>query len=211
MKIIDITIPLSNETPVWEGETGITILRSANLDEGGEYNVSRCEFGLHSGTHIDAPFHVMASGTTIDAIPLEKMIGTVQIVKVPSGVKVMDAVCLKGLKIDPSIKRVIFKTTNSQFWDQRPLKFNRGFVALDTSGAEYLLPMNMKLIGIDYFSISSFHDLRKPHEILLAEKIVLLENADLRQVEPGIYQLFCLPLKVIGTDGAPVRAILIKE
>ena len=211
MDIIDITIPLSEGTPVWEGEKGITIQRSAIIGPTSDYNVTRIEMGLHSGTHVDAPFHIRENGAFTDAIPLTKMIGPVQVVLIPADVQVINKKVLKAIEIDPSIKKILFKTVNSRFWDQVPPVFTREYVGLDTSGAEYLVSLEMELVGIDYFSISAFNDLHAPHVVMLQAGAVILENLDLRTVQVGRYTLYCLPLKVIGTDGAPARVILTSD
>jgi len=211
MKINDVTIPLTEATPVWEGEEGIFIQRSSEIGAKSEYNVSRIALGLHSGTHMDAPFHVQQAGKTVDAIPLERLIGSAQVVEIPTFSKVIDRLLLEGLKIDTSIKRILFKTKNSNYWNDNPAKFTRDYVALDSSGAMFLKSAGMELVGIDFFSISTFNDLLTPHKILLQNDVVVIENLDLRAVCAGIYQLFCLPLKVFGTDGAPVRVVLVSD
>jgi arylformamidase len=208
MRIFDITIPLSPSTPVWEGEKGITIQRTAELGPESEYNVSRCELGLHSGTHVDAPFHVIKNGLTVDAIPIENLVGPVQVVEISEENKLIDAPLLRRLEINNAIQKIIFKTQNSKYWDQVPAVFSRDYVGIDSSAAHFLVSLGMDLVGIDYFSISAFADLLQPHAILLREKVVLVENLDLRAVGAGVYDLYCLPLKVVGTDGAPARVIL---
>ncbi len=209
MKIFDVTIPISETTPVWEGEKGVVLQRSAEIGDRSDYNVSYISLGLHAGTHMDAPFHVQNAGKTVDTIPLEKLIGPTQVVEIPKSAGVIDRATLKGIEIDESIKRILFKTENSYYWNNHPAQFTRDFVALDSSGAEYLISLGMELVGIDFFSISTYGDLLNPHKILLANSIVVIENLDLREVSAGVYQFYCFPLKVFGTDGAPVRAVLI--
>jgi len=211
MNIIDISIPLSEKTPVWEGDKGINVPRVAKIEEGSDFNVSRIELGVHAGTHIDAPFHVFKNGNTVDQIPLDTLIGSVQVVEIPDGISVIDKNCLTNLNFRDGIERILLKTSNSIYWETDPFSFNKEYVAINSEGAKYLADMDLKLIGVDYFSVSSYDDLKQPHLILLDCGIVLLENIDLRQVVPEIYKLICLPLKIIGTDGAPVRAVLIEE
>ena len=211
MDIIDITIPLSEKTPVWEGEKGITIRRSAVISPKSDYNVTRIEMGLHSGTHVDAPFHILENGAFTDTIPLTKMVGPVQVVFIPENVAVINENVLKAIEIDLSIKKILFKTVNSHYWDQAPAVFRRDYVGLDTSAAECLVSYEMELIGIDFFSISAFDDLHAPHIVLLQAGAVILENLDLRTVQAGQYNLYCLPLKVVGADGAPARVILTRD
>ena len=93
MRIIDISIPLSEETPVWDGDKGISVSRVAKIEEGSDFNVSRIELGVHAGTHIDAPFHVFENGNTVDQIPLKTLIGSVQVIEIPDGISVIDKNC----------------------------------------------------------------------------------------------------------------------
>jgi arylformamidase len=211
MKIIDITIPLSEQTPVWEGDKGISINLVERIGLRSDFNVSRIELGVHSGTHIDSPFHVIEGGNTVDQIPLNILIGDVQVVQIPSEYAEINSKCLQEINIDYSIDRVLFKTTNSDYWENDPYSFNREYVALNSQGAQFLAERNFQLIGVDYFSISTFNNLVEPHVILLKNNVVLLENIDLRNVVPGIYKLICLPIKLNETEGAPVRAVLISE
>ena len=211
MKIIDITIPLSERTPVWEGDKGISINLVAKIGEGSDFNVSRIELGVHAGTHIDSPFHLLDGGNTVDQIPLETLIGKVQVVQVPLDYDVINEKCLEAIDLDPTVDRILFKTSNSNYWEKDPYAFNKEFVALNTDGAQYLENLGIRLVGVDYFSVSAYDDLKLPHVILLEHGIVLLENIDLRNVAPGFYTLVCLQIKLIGTDGAPVRAVLMTE
>jgi len=164
---------------------------------------------VHAGTHIDAPFHVFEKGNTANQIPLDTLIGCVQVVEIPDGISVIDKNCLMKLNFQDGIDRILFKTSNSVYWETDPFSFNKEYVAINSEGAMYLADMDLRLIGVDYFSVSPYDDLKQPHMILLDRGIVLLENIDLRQVVPGTYELICLPMKIIGTDGAPVRAVLI--
>lgn len=208
MQIIDITIPLSNQTPVWEGDQGVTIRQVAFKEQGSDFNVSRTEFGVHAGTHIDAPFHLFSAGYTVDKIPLETLIGDVSVLQIRPSFEVINTNTLKESGFKPGTKRLILKTRNTNYWVNDPYGFNRDFIGIDSDGAEYLVEQGVQLVGMDYFSASPMNDLKHPHEILLEAGIVIMENAYLVDVEPGDYQLICLPLKLIGTDGAPVRAIL---
>ena len=208
MKIIDITLPMSNQTPVWEGDKGITIEQIAFITKGSDFNVSRAEFGVHAGTHIDAPFHLFDQGNTVDKIPLEKLIGPVQVLQIDDSTDLITKEVLIESGFSKDTQRLLLKTRNSDYWIQNAHRFNRRYAALDSSAAAFLKEEGVILVGIDYFSISPFEDLVTPHQILLKAGIVILENAYLVNVEPGLYNLFCLPLNLVGTDGAPVRAVL---
>ena len=208
MKILDISIPLDPSTPVWQGDSGIHFERNYSIQEGDAFNVSSITMGIHSGTHIDAPFHMVNSAITVDQIPLDVLVGKAQVIEIPRQVKVITSEVLDYVTMDSDCPRILFKTSNSNYWVNDPFRFNSEFVALDSSAAHYLVHKGVKLAGIDYFSISPFNDLIEPRLILLDAGVVILENINLSQVEPGSYRLVCLPLKLMGADGAPVRAIL---
>jgi len=211
MNVIDISIPVSNDTPVWDGDNGVSITRVESISKESKFNVSRIEMGVHTGTHIDAPFHMANDGVTVDQIPLNVLVGRAQIIEFPNATTVINDDCLKRVDFSNGIQRVLFKTRNSNFWETDPFSFRKDYVGINKSGARFLADLSLKLIGIDYFSISIYSDLVQPHELLLQTGVVVLENIDLRGIEPGIYQLFCLPIKIQNTDGAPVRAVLVEE
>lgn len=206
--IYDVTIPINIETPVWTGDKEVSIRRDRAIAAGADYNVSLLEMGVHTGTHMDAPYHLSDAGRTVDQIPLEQLIGQAQVVVVPPEIESIDANFLTNCGLGKDIQRVLFKTRNSKFWNDQPLRFREDFVGVEASGARWLVEKGIVLAGIDWFSISPMRDLKTPHEILLQGGAVILENLDLRKVPAGSYELICLPLKLTGTDGAPVRAIL---
>jgi arylformamidase len=108
-----------------------------------------------------------------------------------------------------NVERVIFKTRNSEFWNEP--NFRRDFTYLTLQAAERLVEMDVKLVGIDYLSIEKFGEENFPvHKLLLGREVVILEGLDLRKVPAGDYELICLPIKIISQtgDGAPARVIL---
>jgi len=208
MKIFDITLPLSNQTLVWEGDKGITIEQIAFIKNGSDFNISRAEFGVHTGTHVDAPFHVDDQGNTVDKIPIDKLVGKVQVLQIDNSIDLITKEILLESGFLHGTERLLLKTKNTQKWINSSSQFDHNYAAIDSTAATFLAGAGIKFVGIDYLSISPYNDLKVPHQILLKAGIVILENAYLVDVEPGEYTLFCLPLNLIGTDGAPVRAIL---
>ncbi len=168
------------------------------------------EFGLHTGTHMDAPYHFLAQGATLDKIALERLIGPVTVLEVPQDVSVLSGDVLARLPAGLITERVLFKTRNSTYWSEHPHRFHKDFVAIDPSGADFLVERGVRLVGIDYLSIAPFRQGQATHEALLGAGVVILEGLDLSGVSQGEYQLYCLPLKIGGVEGAPVRAILIE-
>ncbi len=208
MKIFDITLPLTNQTLVWEGDERIMIEQIAFTNKGSDFNVSRVELGVHAGTHIDAPFHLDERGYSVDKIPLENLIGKIQVLQIDESLNVITRDVLLSSGYIKGTERLLLKTRNTKKWINNPSHFDCEYTAIDANAAAFLVNEGIKFVGIDYFSISPYTDLKTPHQILLAAGVVILENAFLVNVEPGEYNLFCLPLNLIGTDGAPVRAIL---
>lgn len=211
MKIIDITNTLTSEIPVWPGDPHVNRERFAKIEEGSPCNNSKITLSVHTGTHMDAPYHFVPDGITIEQLSLETLVGKCQVVQIPDHCDLVTAEDLKKVSIDPATIRLLLKTRNSQYWQRNEKEFQRGFVALSPDGAQYLVEKGIKLVGIDYLSIAPFADGVPTHVTLLRAGVIVFEGANLSEVESGFYQLCCLPLKLGGSDGAPVRAILIKE
>ncbi len=108
-------------------------------------------------------------------------------------------------------ERVLFKTRNSQFWNDPGKGFRTDFTYISPEAAQFLVEKNIKLVGIDYLSVEKFSSTDfQTHKTLLEKEIIIIEGLDLREVPAGVYELICLPLKYIGGagDGAPARTIL---
>lgn len=210
MQIFDVSVPLSADLPTYPGDPGIDISDWATLAGGDSANVSLLHFGAHSGTHVDAPAHFIAEGSKISSLPLESLIGEVEVIDVPEDTVVIDekfvsANCVHGLQ------RVVFKTRNSSFWNTPEAGFRQDYTYIDVTGARRLVELQTRLVGIDYLSVERYKsDKFETHLMLLSNGIVVLEGLDLRAVAAGRYELICLPLKIAGGsgDGAPARAIL---
>ena len=123
----------------------------------------------------------------------------------------IDAQVLQKLSIPEKTLRVLFKTRNSNYWRRQVKEFQPDFVGIDQEGANYLVEHGIQLVGIDYISIAPYKKSRPTHEALLKKHIVIIEGLNLSSIEPGPYQLYCLPIKLKGSDGAPARTILIEE
>ncbi|MEN6480899.1 MAG: cyclase family protein [Anaerolineaceae bacterium] len=210
MKIYDISVIYSTDMPVWPGDPKINLKRVNKIEEGANANVSEISMGVHTGTHVDAPYHFLMNGGSVDQLPLDVLIGPVQVIELPESVDLIDAKVLRRAKILNGVERVLFKTRNSRYWSEKE-DFQTDFVAISADGAKLLVDLNVKLVGIDYLSIAPYKNSRPTHEILLEAKTVIIEGLNLSNIEAGIYNLYCLPLKFKDTDGAPARVILIRE
>lgn len=208
MKIYDITVPITGAMPVWPDDRSVALERLKSISRGDVCNLTAMTMCVHAGTHIDAPLHFIDRGRTVDDIPLEVLIGPCRVIETDAAPLIekrhIEKIPLGGCT------RVLFKTGNSGFWKNKTSSFRDDFVALGLSAAEYLVEKSIALVGIDYLSIETFHtDEGNPvHNILLRNNIVILEAVDLSAVPAGEYELVCLPMKLSGVDGAPVRAIL---
>jgi arylformamidase len=210
-KIYDITLTVTSGMVVWPGDPKVKLERVRKIEDGANSNVSEVAMSVHTGTHMDAPVHFLPEGKSIETLPLEVLIGPVQVVQLPDSCDVIDANVLAKAGLDVGVERVLFKTRNSSYWVSQADVFQTGFVGIAKDGAEFLVKHGVQLVGIDYLSISPYKNSRPTHEVLLKASMVILEGANLVDVPAGHYQLICLPLKLSGSDGSPARAVLIKE
>lgn len=208
MRIYDISVAVTPELATWPGDPKIIIDRFSKIEAGDDANVSRISFCVHSGTHVDAPNHFIAEGITVDLLPLEDLIGNVQVFELPDSIDRINKDVVSSCSIKPNITKVLFKTRNSQFWENLD-RFRPDFVAISADGAEALVEKGVRLVGVDYLSVAPFDDPTPTHQILLSHQVIALEGINLSNVPAGTYQLICLPIKLAGSDGAPARAVLI--
>jgi arylformamidase len=210
MTIYDITLTITPDLPVWPGDLKVKLERVKKMEEGSRDNLSQMAMGVHTGTHVDAPFHFIPEGIKIDELPLETLTGPVQVVVLPDSVNLITADIVNTAGITPHTTRVLFKTRNSKRWEDGSKEFDTKFVAVSPDGAEALVAMGMKLVGVDYLSVSPFNDSVPTHRALLGAGVICLEGANLSKVPAGEYTLYCLPMKLGATEGAPARVILIQ-
>jgi arylformamidase len=202
MALIDISVPIRPSMPIYDRNPGVRLERALSIPDGETANVSRLELGVHTGTHLDAPLHFFEGGADADSLMLEPLIGKVFVADGTGLTGPIDATALAACDIPPDANRVILKTPNSALWARDA--FTRNFIRLDGSGARFLVERRVQLIGIDYLSIGD----ADAHRTLLGAGVAALEGLDLRHVDPGWYELICLPLRLPGSDGAPARAVL---
>lgn len=178
MQIIDITMELSERTPVYQTDPRTSMAPHATIEKDG-YAVTRLSMGSHSGTHLDAPRHMLPGGKTAVDVPLEFLIGKCYVADVDD------------FKIPQSVKRILIKGNTGR--DN----------TLNVRQAEALLNAGVRVLGTDGMSIGD----DDVHRLLLESDCIILECLELSRVEPGVYVLCALPLKV-DCDGAPLRACL---
>jgi arylformamidase len=210
MRLFDISVPLSNNTPTYPGDPKFQIQQWLSLENGDSANVSMLHFGAHTGTHIDAPAHFIHGAAKVDSVPLELLIGAAEVIEVPRDCLVIDEKFVRE-HVRTGTKRVLFKTRNSEFWQDNLTTFQIDYTSLSNEAATLLAQLNVNLVGIDYLSIEKFQsESFETHLNLLSHGIVILEGLDLSNVPAGRYELICLPLRIAGGDGdgAPARAVL---
>ncbi len=211
MKIHDVSVTIEEGMVVWPGGAAVRLYRDEKIEEGANANVSNLSLSVHTGTHVDSPFHFLSDGSKVDNMPLDILIGKAQVFEFSDDIQEIDEKVVEGLELEMGVKRVLFKTRNSHFWKDHPDEFQTTFVGINESGAISLVERDVKLVGIDYLSIAPYKKSRPTHEVLLKSGMVIIEGLDLGKVQPGVYTLVCLPLKLKDTDGAPSRTILIED
>jgi arylformamidase len=204
--IYDVSVPLRPEMPTYAGEPGPKLEHLKRIAAGDSANVTALSLGSHTGTHVDAPHHFLDGRSTVEAMPLEALVGLAQVIEFAER-RHVTAADLEAASIPPGTTRLLLKTPNSRFWNDDD--FHTDFIGLTGDAAEWLVAHGFALVGIDYLSIERF---RSPehevHKKLLEANVIIVEGLDLRAVPPGQYTMACAPLKVVGAEGAPARVFL---
>ncbi len=208
MPIHDISLPVSASLPVWPGDPPFRLSHPSHLDRGDLMTLSRVEMGAHTGTHVDAPAHFLPGGPTVDALDLGVLIGPAQVVYAP-GVDAVSAEVLDSAGLPPATERVLFRTRNSDLWNEGEGEFRPDYVGITTAGLRWLVDRGVRLVGIDALSVAPYDETVIAHRLLLAEGVIVVEGLNLTGIAPGEYLLICLPLRLSGAEGAPARAVLI--
>ena len=204
MKIYDISLTLSPESIRWVTSQPLELIERKRMSRGDTNNSSSVHTSVHAGTHVDAPFHFVPDGQTIESLPLETFIGPARVCAVEAGSHITAADVRKA-DLGSEI-RVLFKTRNSMLLQKGV--YDPGFAPFSVDAAEALAALGVKLVGLDYLSAANATEQVPVHRAFLDRGVILLEGVDLSAVPPGRYELFCPPVKLAGSDGAPCRAVL---
>jgi arylformamidase len=205
---IDISVPLRNGMVTWPGDANFERASTLEIAHGDPCNLSQISTTAHIGTHMDAPRHYLANGAGIETMPMAASIGRARVIEI------RDPDVIRTSELEPHRlakgERVLFKTWNSAHcW--KTDHFQKKYVSIAPETARYLADCGIQTVGVDYLSVGGFESGGpETHRILLEAGIWIIEGLMLEHVEPGEYELICLPLKIIGSDGAPARAILRK-
>src|SRR4029077_713038 len=209
---IDATATLDPaHTPVYEGDAPLKFDFLKDMRKGDKLTLSAYSLGAHSGTHIDAPMHFVATGVSIDQVPLAPLIGAARVIEVADSIQAIDAAELNRHDWK-SAKRLLFRTRSTLRGWVDSATFHKDFTYIAPDAAQLLADAGVLLVGVDYISAEQFGAAApRTHQILLGRGIPIVEGLDLRPVQAGDYELIVLPLKVRGHEGAPARAILRKS
>ncbi len=204
MKIYDISLSLSPECIRWVTSQPMELIERKRMSRGDSNNSSSIHASAHAGTHVDAPFHFVPDGMTIEALPLDIFIGPARVCAVEPGTHITAADVEKaGIQGET---RVLFKTRNSSLLQKGV--YDPSFAAFSVDGAKALVDLGVGLVGLDYMSAAHADEQVPVHRAFLDHGVILLEGIDLSAVPPGRYELICPPVKLARADGAPCRALL---
>ncbi len=205
MKLIDVSVPLDTNLPTYPGNTPFSLEPVKRIARGDSSNVSGLHLSAHAGTHVDAPHHFFDEAPGVEALPLELLMGRTRVIDVRSRSGI-DADSLASTDLTEDV-RLLIKTSNSRLWGSS--EFHSDFVAMTESGARHLVDRGVKVVGVDYLSVEQYKAPGAPaHHVLLGGGVIVIEGLNLLEVEPGIYDMICLPLRIVGSDGAPARVVL---
>jgi len=203
---IDVSVPIRTGMVRWPGNPEIRIERREKpVAEGGFSRDSTLSLGAHTGTHVDAPIHFGVGAVGVDALPIDTFVGVARVVAIAHP-RAIERAELEPLAIAPG-ERLLFKTSNSsQRWSTDD--FAPDYVYVSADAARYLVDRAVRAVGVDYLSVASRTEAVVTHRVLLAGGVGVLEGLNLAAVDPGVYDLIALPLRVVDGDGAPARAVL---
>ena len=208
MRIHDISVLVHEGTPTWPGDPKLSMELASSQAKGDPANITRIKMGVHTGTHVDAPYHFHKNGVGADRLPLEVLIGPCRVFDLSGLTGPITRAELERRDF-AGVTRALFKTRNSRHWVKDDHEFDRKFLAMAADAAKFLVERGVRLVGVDYLSVEAFGSTEFPvHETLLGAGVVIIETLNLSEVAAGDYELIALPVKLKGADGAPARVVL---
>jgi len=217
-RILDISHAYREDMPVWDSSEGLghCLWLAGSMKNGSIANNSEMKMGTHTGTHVDAPGHVFQeyyeAGFDVDTLDLKILNGHALLVDVPRDTNIT-AKAMEGLNIPRGVHRVLFRTLNTDRHLMWRREFDTSYVGFMKDGAQWLVDnTDIKFVGIDYLSVAAYDDLIPSHLVFLKSKeIILVEGLKLDDIDPGVYSLHCLPLRLLGAEGSPIRCVLMDQ
>ena len=205
MKLYDATLPIHENMVTFPGDPPFKMDPYFERRKGDAFDLALLSLGTHLGTHVDPPAHYLNGGAPVDEMPLEDLIGPGVVLDLRGRSKI-DRQTLEEAPLEDHV-RVLMKTDNGPHLLEK--NFKKNYVYLTEDGARYLVEKKIRLIGNDYLSIERYQNPGAPvHHILLEAGIVVVEGVHLLDIPAGAYEIFCMPLKIKGADGAPARVVL---
>ena len=208
----DVTYPIFEGMTGWPGQPVTSFDTLSCIHCGDTAKVTMLHFSAHSGSHMDAPNHFLAEGIDISRAPFEVGLGPVRIARIDGPAEVTpDQLRAYEQRTRPLARgeRLILRTPNSDrgLWLQDP--FDRDYRGIGPEAAAYIAEKKLQLIGVDYLSVGPFYEGNpQTHRALMGAGVWIIEGVDLRRVEEGDYEMICLPLKIVGSDGSPIRILI---
>ena len=207
MRIYDISLPVDGQLAGWPGDTPYRFNWTCRISDGSSVNLGEVGMSIHTGTHIDAPLHVRDHVPSMEGVDLSAFIGpaiVADVTGIPT-IEVKDihlAIAGRDLREAP---RLLLKTGG---WIDHG-RFPETIPTLALDVPDWLGSFGLRLIGFDVPSVDQIDSKNLPiHNALINHGISILESLNLSDVAPGAYELIALPLRLVGADGSPVRAIL---
>ena len=208
-RVYDVSLALRTGGLIYPGNPAIAITAQQAIAQGAGANVSRIDFGSHTGTHVDAPKHFFDDGAGVDALALDVLMGPCRLLAFSDAVMSIGETELRAHDLS-GVTRVLLKTRNSAWLASGSTEFHPDYTYVAPDGAEYLARIGVRLVGVDYLSVEQYHSgHHRTHRTLLERGIVIVEGLLLSEPPAGSYELRCLPIKLAGLDGAPCRAVLV--
>jgi arylformamidase len=204
VEIIDISLPLETRLAVWPGDTEFDYQMTWKRSAGATVNVGAFRMSTHGGTHVDAPFHFADEGQKIDELPLATFIGKAMVIHVRG----QQTISLRALSRDlQGATRLLIRT---DAWVDSH-SFPESIPVIDLDVPDWLGSQGIVLLGVDLPSVDALDSKELPvHHALARNQVAILESLNLRDVEEGVYELVAAPLRIVGADAAPVRAVLMR-
>ena len=207
---IDLSLTLKSGMLHWPGDPPVLVERVHDMDKGDRLNLSRMVLGVHSGTHLDAPLHFITGAPGIDRVPLDLLIGEARVVEIGAAVSVKEKdLAPHGIERG---ERILLRTGNSTRHLLHKEAFDETFVYLEEEAARFLAARGIRVLGVDYLSVGGYQkNGADVHRVLLEAGVAVIEGLDLAEVSAARYDMICLPMKILESDGAPARVVLRKQ
>ena len=201
-KIYDITQTISPGMLLWPGDQAVVFKK---VEYEGISSLTQLDLSVHTGTHVDAPAHIISEGRGVDQLEMEQLTGLARVCHITE-IHCIDRALLSNIDLD-GVSRLLLKTSNSTLLGLS--NFNKDYISLTEDAAEYLVEKGIRFLAMDYLSVDEFATKIFPvHRVLLNAGVVIVEGVNLSEVPVGDYEMLCLPLKLKNCDGAPARVIL---